>query len=157
MPLPCSKQKWKGSEVIKLKVKKLRPGVMLPEYATDGSACFDIRTEDGGHVPSGSFQLFGTGLAFEVPPGHVMYVYSRSNHGFKHGVRLANGTGIIDSDYRGELFVALRNDSRAGFDVHKGDRIAQALIVPIQHVELLEADELSETERGAGGIGSTGR
>ncbi len=99
---------------------------------------------------------FRTGLAFEVPHGHVLKVFSRSGHGFKYGVRLANGTGIIDSDYRGELMVCLKNDGPEPMVVHHGDRITQAMLVPIPQVELIEVQELSDTERGAGGFGSTG-
>ena len=100
---------------------------------------------------------FRTGLSFEIPAGHVMLVLcSRNGHGFKHGIRLVNGAGVIDSDYRGEVMVGLRNDSPLRFEVKAGDRVAQALIVPVPSVQFVEVDTLGDTERGAGGFGSTG-
>jgi dUTP pyrophosphatase len=97
-----------------------------------------------------------TGLAFEIPEGYVMKVYSRSGHGFKNGIRLANGTGIIDSDYRGEVMVKMHNDGDTAVLITAGERIAQAMIEPIQQVSFEVVDELSDTARGSGGLGSTG-
>ena len=147
---------------MKIKVKKLHPDAILPRYATDGAACFDLHCFAPDTVPSLMGQevgsaTFPTGLAFEIPQGHVMLVYSRSGHGFKHGISLANSVGVIDSDYRGELMVRL--STAPGYPplpVGHGDRIAQAMILPIQAVELEEVAELTDTERGAGGFGSTG-
>lgn len=151
---------------IKMKVKRLTEGARIPQYQTSGAACFDLHADftkecdlvqtDGLYVMPGDSCHLHTGLAFEVPEGHVMLVYSRSGQGFKHGVRLANSTGVIDSDYRGELLVSLHNDGGADFLVRDGDRIAQAMLVPLPHVELEEAQELSATERGENGGGSTG-
>jgi len=152
-----------------LKVKKLDPAAILPVYATPGAACFDIHaltpwgspdwdSHEARRVDGSSPQTFRTGLAFEIPDGHVMLVFSRSGHGFKNDVRLANATGIIDADFRGELMVKLTCDSDLSQEliVRPGDRIAQAMIVPIPRVEMVEVDELGTTERGAGGLGSTG-
>lgn len=139
-----------------LKVKRLDPKAQLPGYATLGAACFDIAALNVGFVSGGGYATFSTGLAFEVPEGHVMLIFSRSGHGFKNNVRLANCVGVIDSDYRGEVMVKLTNDSRQDMWVEPGDRIAQAMIVPVQQVTFTEVDELSETARGAGGFGSTG-
>jgi len=144
-----------GSEQ-ELKVKRLQSDATLPRYATPGAACFDIASDEDCSIMPGGQRRILTGLAFEVPEGHVMLVYSRSGHGFKNSVRLANGTGVIDSDYRGELMVALRNDGTELFMVRRGDRIAQAMLVPIPRVEFVEVDELTSTERGEGGGGSTG-
>ena len=85
-----------------------------------------------------------------------MMVYSRSGHGFKNGIRLANGTGVIDSDYRGEVMVKMHNDGSTALLVTAGERIAQAMIIPALQVELQVVDELSDTDRGSGGFGSTG-
>ena len=85
-----------------------------------------------------------------------MMVYSRSGHGFKSGIRLANGTGVIDSDYRGEVMVKMHNDGSSAVLITAGERIAQAMIVPVSQVELTVVDELSDTARGSGGFGSTG-
>jgi len=148
---------------LNLKVKRLKPGATIPTYATDGSACFDLHVCGPGAAPcemGGRIQsvTFSTGLAFEVPDGHVMLIFSRSGHGFKHGVRLANCVGVIDSDYRGEVSVRLSVDSeQSELEVSHGDRIAQAMALPVQQVTFMEVDELSSTARGAGGFGSTGK
>lgn len=151
-----------------LKIKRLHPGATLPRYATEGAACFDLHAlleQDIGSEPDKPHPLIikpgcagqlRTGLAFEIPPGWVMEVFSRSGHGFKHGVRLVNSVGVIDADYRGEVQVALHNDGRGRFLVRHGDRIAQARLVPAPQVQMVEVEELSETARGAGGFGSTG-
>lgn len=146
---------------MKLKIKKLHPDAILPKYATPGAACFDIHAgvlpDHQVFVAHGAPTIISTGLAFEVPENHVMLVFSRSGHGFKSDVRLANCTGIIDSDYRGELKVKLTKDNLGEFlHIINGDRIAQAMIVPVDRVEFEEGEELSDTERGAGGFGSTG-
>lgn len=155
---------------MKLKVKKLHPDAILPVYATPGAACFDIHAltvndmhQIGSHADFGEPVLCTTGLAFEIPAGHVMLVFSRSGHGFKHGVRLANCVGVIDSDFRGELMVKLTQDfitdkclDQLCTFIKPGERIAQATIVPIPQVELELVDELTSTERGTGGLGSTG-
>lgn len=156
---------------MQVKVKKLHPAATLPEYATDGSGCFDLRAcivDDASFVPSpirhDTPVLCGTGLAFEIPEGHVMLLFGRSGHAFKHGIRLANCVGVIDSDFRGEVKVKLVKDD----DWHDrlehvdpplirpNDRIAQGLIVPIPRIEFIESDELTDTARGVGGFGSTG-
>jgi dUTP pyrophosphatase len=140
-----------------IKVKTLSAQAQLPTYATAGAACFDIATtSDSVDITPGSSAVLKTDLSFEIPEGHVMMVYSRSGHGFKNGVRLANGTGVIDSDYRGELMVKLHNDGNRVFSVNRGDRIAQAMIVPVTQVIFDAVDELSDTARGTGGFGSTG-
>lgn len=142
---------------MQLKYKKLHPDAIAPRYATEGAACFDIAALNGELVMPKQPAEIATGLSFEVPSGYVMLVFSRSGHGFKYGVRLANCVGVIDSDYRGELMVKLTSDDGELMRVFAGDRIAQAMIIPIPSVELVEADELSETARGVNGLGSTGR
>lgn len=136
-----------------LNVKRLHPDAKVPVYASAGAACFDLSALHGGEVnPTGRFR---TGLAFEVPVDHVMLVFSRSGHGFNNDVRLANCVGVIDSDYRGEVQVKLTTDDRP-YNVMQGDRIAQAMVLPVQQMAFVEVDELGSTERGAGGFGSTG-
>lgn len=144
-----------------IKVKKLHPDAVIPKYHSDGAACFDLHAIDCDRhttIYPGLPRIFRTGLAFEIPHGHVMLVFSRSGHGFKSGVRLANCVGVIDSDYRGEVQVKLARDhsSAPNFGVMPGDRIAQALVMPAQRVDIVEVDELGETERGECGFGSTG-
>ncbi|HEY4357137.1 MAG TPA: dUTP diphosphatase [Acidobacteriaceae bacterium] len=138
-----------------VRVKRLHPDAMLPDYQSAGAACFDLHTLNAEHVTRDSPAVCRTGLAFEVPEGYVMLVYSRSGHGFKAGVRLSNCVGVIDSDYRGEVMVKLTSDG-GSLTVSAGDRIAQAMIVPVPRVRLEWADELSDTHRGEGGMGSTG-
>lgn len=141
-----------------VKIKKLHKDALIPTYATPGSACFDIYALSNGFVSPNNPATIQTGLAFEIPENHVMLVFSRSGHGFKWGVRLANCTGVIDSDYRGELLVKLVSDEEeGGLDIRSGDRIAQALIIPYEQVSFELVDELSSTERGAGGFGSSGK
>lgn len=138
-----------------VRVKRLHPDAQLPDYQSAGAACFDLHTTHADHIPANGATVFRTGLSFEVPEGYVMLVYSRSGHGFKAGVRLSNCVGVIDSDYRGEVMVKLTSDG-GELDVSASDRIAQAMIVPVPHVRLEWADELSDTHRGHGGMGSTG-
>jgi dUTP pyrophosphatase len=152
-----------------LKIKKLHPNAKKPIYATDGAGCFDLvaATVDGKvHVGSnvwGGYPITcGTGLAFEIPEGWVMLIFSRSGHGFKHDTRLANCVGVIDSDYRGEVHVKLTcdrecNDDEIPLFVRPGDRIAQAMLVRAENWAFKFVDDLSSTVRGAGGLGSTGK
>lgn len=143
-----------------VKVQKLVQEARLPEYATDGSGCFDIFAvmEETQSIYTDMPVAISTGLAFEIPEGHVMLIYSRSGHGFKNSVRLANCVGVIDSDYRGELKVKLAKDSEyaSTLNVTHGDRIAQGMIIPIPKVSFAETNLLSSTDRGEGGFGSTG-
>jgi len=145
---------------MKLSIKKLHPDAIIPRYATKGAACFDLHALFDSETALDSTQsvtTLRTGLAVEIPEGYAMMIYSRSGHGFKHGVRLSNCVGVIDADYRGEVMVKLTQDEQGYFIVNKGDRIAQAMIVPVPAVEFIEVDELSSTERGSGGFGSTGQ
>lgn len=129
----------------------------LPVYSTDGAGCFDIRTIESGIVKAKQQKVFSTGLKFAIPESYVMLVFSRSGQGFKNGVRLANTTGIIDSDYRGELKICLRNDSDSDYQVNANDRICQALVLPVLRCAFSKVEKLSETKRGESGFGSTGK
>lgn len=137
--------------------------VELPVYATKGAACFDIRAylpfQNGRSTVIAPYSVIPTGLQFEIPEGKVLMVYSRSGHGFKHATRLANCVGVIDSDYRGELMVRLARDTslEESLVVNHGDRIAQAMLVDAEQVTFEEIQEISETARGKGGMGSTGK
>lgn len=152
---------------MQLKVKKLHAGATLPRFATEGAACFDLHAFIPGDamakVRYADQKNIGTGLSFEIPAGYVMLIFSRSGHGFRENVRLSNCVGVIDSDYRGEVRVKLARDVEyklgvdPAFEVKTGDRIAQAMILPLPHVQMIEVDELGSTARGAGGFGSTGQ
>lgn len=137
------------------------PDAVAPEYETEGAACFDLRAM----VPQGEVtvdhhrpHVFDTGIKFEVPEGHAMLIFSRSGHGFKNDTRLANCVGILDSDFRGTAKVKLRMDASnvLPLPVRHKDRIAQAMIIPVDRVAFYLKKELSETERGENGYGSTG-
>jgi len=145
---------------MQVRVKQLSPQAIKPTYAHNGDACFDIYAmgdlEKPAEIRPGTSVHIPTGLSFEVPMGHVMLIFSRSGHGFKNEVRLSNCVGVIDAGYRGEVQVAIRNDGRARFKVAHGDRIAQAMIIQRPAVELVPVDELSDSSRGTGGLGSTG-
>lgn len=147
-----------------LNIQKLHGEAQEPVYSSDGAANFDlfavveqdINAEKPLIITPGTSAHIRTGLAFEVPAGYVLEVFSRSGHGFKSSTRLSNCVGQIDSDYRGEVMVALHNDGRKRFQVRHGDRIAQARLVPVIRSTFSVVDKLSETARGAGGFGSTG-
>jgi len=142
-------------------IKLLNENATVPFYASAGAACFDIATDGDIQYDEYGNALCSTGLAFEVPDDHVMLVFSRSGHGFKYDISLSNSVGVTDSDYRGELKVKLRADSTAGQEIldnlQKGDRIAQAMIMPVTQVTLNVVKTLTETERGTNGFGSTGK
>lgn len=139
---------------MKVKIKRVNKNAIIPTYATDGSGAFDFYSTESFSVGLNS-RIVGTGWEMEVPEGHVLLLFSRSGHGFNQGIRLANCVGVIDSDYRGEIKVKLVSDEHFK-QFEKGDRIAQGLIIPIEQVTFMEADELSSTDRGKGGFGSTG-
>jgi dUTP pyrophosphatase len=147
---------------MKIKVKRLHPEARMPVYATKGAACFDLFaatvSEDRGEsLGPGDQIVVGTGLAFEIPPGYMMRIASRSGLAFKYGAEAF--PGVIDSDYRGEVKVLLRRwigSYSEPLFVEPGDRIAQAFVCEVPRLEFEEADELAETARGARGFGSTG-
>lgn len=141
-----------------LKWKKLHEKAELPKLQTSGAACFDLHAcmEEPIVMKRGEVVLIPTGLAVEIPEGFEMQLRGRSGLAAKHGFALANGIGTIDSDYRGEvkaISILLGQDT---LTIHPGDRICQALIAPVIRVEHQEVFELSSTERGEGGMGSTG-
>ena len=132
----------------------------MPFYATEGSAGMDLSAQikEPLVLKKGAMQMVPTGIAISLPTQDmVAYVYARSGLGIRHGVCLSNGVGVIDSDYRGEISVGLINLGPADYTIKPGERIAQLVFAPIVRAELMEASELPETERGAGGFGSTGR
>lgn len=138
--------------------KKTLPNARVPQQASADAACFDLFAAHGAIIHPGEANTIDTGLAFDIPIGHAMMVYSRSGHGFKYGVRLGNCVGVIDADYRGSVYIRLHNDSPYEFRVEAGDRIAQAMVIQVPYsYEFYETDNLSETLRGAGGMGSTGK
>jgi dUTP pyrophosphatase len=130
----------------------------LPKYSTKGSAAMDLHAEIGRqqHIIQGSNQLIPTGISIEVPNGYCAKIYARSGIADKRGLAPSNGVGIIDSDYRGQVFVSLANHSEVTQYVEPGERIAQIMIEKVEPFAWVQVDELDETNRGIGGFGSTG-
>ena len=145
---------------IKAVSPKIGKEIPLPFYATPGSAAMDLHAclDEAVTIPAGARRTIPTGIAIALPsPDYVALVYARSGLGIKHGVAPANCVGVIDSDYRGEIIVALTNLSDTDYTIQPGDRVAQLVIMPVTQADISVVDELDETERGAGGFGSTGR
>lgn len=142
---------------MKVKFKKLHPDAKLPTYGSDGAAGADVRAVQGGWITPGGRVLVSTGLGCEVPAGYEIQVRPRSGMAFKQGVTVLNTPGTIDEDYRGELCVLLINHSGKDVEIEKGERIAQIVIAPVTRGEFEWTEVLSETERGTGGFGSTGK
>jgi len=143
-----------------LKVKKLKEGAILPKYGTAASAGADLYAllDDATLViPSQETIVVHTGIAIEIPDGYVGLIYARSGLATKKGLAPANKVGVIDSDYRGEIMVALHNQTNIPQSIDNFERIAQLVITPYLKMEINEVDELSDSERGEGGFGSTGR
>ena len=146
-----------SSDAVVLKWKVLHPGAILPKRASAGAACFDLYARAGFPTTlfAGRVTAISTGLAVEIPPGYELQIRARSGLSSR-GIILANGVGTIDSDYRGEIKVLLYSlDSHCSID--GGERIAQACLARVIPLEHQVVEELSETVRGTGGFGSTGR
>ena len=142
---------------MKIQIKKLTEDAILPSHGSADAAGWDLYTLEGRTINAGTTALVGTGLAVAIPEGYVGLVFARSGLATKNGLAPANKVGVIDSDYRGELKVALHNHFKEmPQTISKGDRIAQMLVVPCVNCEWEEVAELSETERGVAGFGSTG-
>ena len=137
-----------------LRYKKLHEDAREPVYSTPGAAGFDLHAVEGGRVLAGDIARIPLGIAVEVPPGCALLLTARSGHGVRHGAGVPHGYGLIDSDYRGELFMVLTTQRPLTW--FKGDRIGQGIIVPVYTATFAETAELSDTQRGAGGFGSTG-
>ena len=133
------------------------PPIDLPAYQTDAAAGLDLRADEACTLAPGERRLVPTGLAIELPPGHEGQVRPRSGLAVKHGIGMVNAPGTIDHDYRGEVGVLLVNLGQEPFQVRRGDRIAQLVVAPVVRVQVQEVGELSGTNRGDGGFGSTGK
>ena len=140
-----------------VQVTRLRPDARLPAPAYDGDAGLDLSACERVELGPGERAVVGTGIAVAIPPGHAGLVLPRSGLAARHGLGKVNAPGLIDEGYRGEVKVILLNtDRREAFVVEPGMRIAQLVVVELPHVELVEVDELPPSERGAGGLGSSG-
>ena len=141
---------------MKVLFKRLHPEAQLPSYAHPGDAGMDARSVEDVVIPPGGRALVHTGIAAELPPRAEIQVRSRSGLALKKGVMVLNSPGTVDSGYRGELCVILANLGEEPFEIRKGDRIAQLVVASTVEVEIAETDSIGETDRGAGGFGSTG-
>ena len=143
-----------------LKIKKLKNNAKMPFRATPGSAGMDLYAclDEPVTIPPHEIRMIPTGIAIALEsPDFVAYLYARSGLAIKHGIAPANCVGVIDSDYRGEVCAGLLNTTEKEFTIEPGERIAQLVIAPVILPEIEEVNELDETQRGAGGFGSTGR
>jgi dUTP pyrophosphatase len=131
-------------------------GLDLPAYATAGAAGMDVVSAEDVTIPPGGRHAVATGLALAIPAGFEVQVRPRSGLALKHGITVPNTPGTIDSDYRGELKVILINHGAKPFPIQRGDRVAQLVLAPVTRAVWDEVAELDDTERGAGGFGSTG-
>ncbi len=157
---------------MKINVKKLYEDAKLPSRGSEKAAGYDLRANlagtmklngDCNYIVDDNIRIaphktvkVGTGIAAEIPEGYFGAIFARSGLATKQGLRPANAVGVVDSDYRGELIVALHNDTDDEQIIHGGDRIAQLVIMPFLSAEFMEVEELDKTERGSGGFGSTG-
>lgn len=142
-----------------LKIKKVQENAVIPKRATEGSAGFDLCAciDAPLTLNSGDTALIPTGLAIELPSSQYgAFVFARSGLSIKHGIGLLNAVGVIDSDYRGEIKVGVINQIKEPYTIEPGERIAQLVIMPVTTLPVEEAQTLGESERGAGGFGSTG-
>lgn len=141
-----------------VKIKKLNPAATIPTYGTEFAAGADLYacTDESITINPGETQFIHTGLAMEIPEGLVGLIYARSGMACKKGVAPANKVGVIDSDYRGEIIVALYNHSETPLVINNGERVAQMVYAPYYHAQFTEVSELEDSVRGEGGFGSTG-
>lgn len=155
-------EEFKAMKKTDVKLKKLNDSARVPVYATDEAAACDLCACIGEDcvIGAGEIKMIPTGLAIQCGEcaeyNTVILVFARSGLASKHGIALANGVGVIDTDYRGEIKVPLINQSSVPFTIHDGDRIAQMMFVPVMRAEFSLTDELDDTERGKSGFGSTG-
>ncbi len=145
---------------MELKIKKLKENAKIPQRATNGSAGMDLYAciAESVTLAPGQLTVIPTGIAIELPDNTcAAFLYARSGLGVKHGICLSNGVGVIDSDYRGEVCVGLCNVSDKPYVIEPFERLAQMVIAPVLTPDITEVDELSDTARGEGGFGSSGR
>ncbi|KKP56463.1 MAG: deoxyuridine 5''-triphosphate nucleotidohydrolase [Parcubacteria group bacterium GW2011_GWB1_35_5] len=140
---------------MKLKIKKIHPEAKLPEYANSGDAGMDLFALEKVIVKPGEIKRIRSGIAMELPEGYVGLCWDKSGMSINHGMKVL--AGVIDSGYRGEIIMGVVNLSKESYAFEKGHKVMQMLIQPIEIMEIVEADELSNSQRGEGGFGSTGK
>lgn len=145
---------------VEIKLMKIRKNAIIPVRATKGSAGFDLYAcvEEPINLNVGESVLIPTGIAIELPSVEMAaFIFARSGLATKYGISLSNGVGVVDSDYRGEICVGLRNFGKENYIIEKNERIAQMVIMPVVSAVFSEKELLNETDRGSGGFGSTGK
>lgn len=143
---------------MELKIKKVDPEIPLPKYQHGKEdAGMDLRAAEKAFLDSREYKLIKTGIKVAIPHGYAGFIYPRSGLALKKGVTVLNADGVIDPGYRGEIGVILINHGQEGFEVQKYDRIAQFILHPVSRVEWQEVQDLTESERGTGGFGHSGR
>lgn len=150
------------SEIVEIKIKRLSDefsDVLLPDYATEGSAGMDIRAavKDELIIEPGKVALVPTNLSVEIPKGYEIQVRPRSGLAANHSIGILNSPGTIDSDYRGEVKIILMNFGNQPFAIHRGDRIAQLVVSKVYSARIVETENLNSSKRGEGGFGHTGK
>ena len=142
-----------------IRIKKLSDTAKLPQRGSEKAAGYDLYADTQEEITIAPYttQMIGTGIAMEIPEGYFGAIFARSGLAAKKGLRPGNCVGVVDSDYRGEWKIALHNDTDLPQTIAPHERIAQMVVIPFLPVEFTEAADLSDTERGAGGFGSTGR
>ncbi len=145
--------------MIDVKIKYLSENAVCPEYSTDGSLGMDLSAalDKPLTIKAGERALIPLGFAIQIPEGWGAFVFPRSGLSFKKGITMANCVGVIDTDYTGEVKVSAINLSDKDYTVNPGDRVAQLVFLPVEKARFIQADSLDDTERGAGGFGSTGK
>ncbi|MCX7831767.1 MAG: dUTP diphosphatase [Actinobacteria bacterium] len=147
----------KSTEKITLRIKRLDKSIPLPGYAHPGDAGLDLYSAEDVVLLPLQRKLVSTGIKIEIPYGYAGFVQPKSGRAVKEGLSIVNTPGLIDAGYRGEVKVILINlDSEKEIRIRKGEKIAQLVIQRVEHAEVIEVDELTETSRGEGGFGSTG-
>ncbi len=143
---------------MRIPIKRLHADAVIPGHAYgDGDAGVDLASVEELTLREGERALVPTGIAVAIPPGYGGFVQPRSGLAARHGITLTNSPGLIDSNYRGEIQVILQNTGHTDFEINIGDRIAQLVIMPVEHADFEEVDELPASGRGAGGFGSSGK
>lgn len=144
---------------MKIDIKKLKENAIIPTRGSSQAAGYDLYAciDKTIYIAPHTTVKIGTGLSIEIPEGYFGGLFARSGLATKKGLRLANSVGVCDSDYRGEYIIPIHNDTNEMMSIEPNERIAQLIVIPYLPVEFNEVDELSDTERGSGGFGSTGQ
>lgn len=142
---------------MQIKIKKLIKEAVIPTQGSEYAAGYDLYSCIDADILSNETVAISTGLAIEIPEGYFGAVFARSGLASKEGLRPANCVGVVDSDYRGEIKVMIHNDSKSDRQIKKNERIAQLVILPYLKIEFQECEKLSDTQRGEGGFGSSGK